>query len=151
VTIPENVDVILSMFLDDRRTSAKEMAEILAISRGYILNMRKLSAKRVPKCLNAVQRCGFTSHFGPISTGFCKILDRLVTTADTWIDLRYRDQITIQGMETNWFSASKEQGTQFVRLSVGVCCLGDRWNFACRLPGRVCTAKYNVALLDKLK
>jgi hypothetical protein len=64
VTIPENVDTIRSMILDDRRVSAKKIAEALAISQervGYIFkeisDMRKLSAKWVPKCLNAGQKC----------------------------------------------------------------------------------------------
>jgi predicted HTH transcriptional regulator len=62
-SISVNVDAIHSMILDDRRISAKKIAEPPAISRervGYIihevLDMRKLSAKRVPKCLNAVQK-----------------------------------------------------------------------------------------------
>jgi hypothetical protein len=63
VTIPENVDAIHSVILDDRRISAKKLVETLAISRervGYIsheiLDMRKLSAKWVSKYLNAVQK-----------------------------------------------------------------------------------------------
>ena len=49
--------------LEDRRISAKSMAEQLAISRERVgsiihedLDMRKLSAKLVPKCLNADQK-----------------------------------------------------------------------------------------------
>jgi histone-lysine N-methyltransferase SETMAR len=60
VTILENVDAIHSMILDDRRISTKKIAETLAISRervSYIihkiLDMRKLSAGWVPKCINA--------------------------------------------------------------------------------------------------
>jgi hypothetical protein len=63
VTFPENVSAIHSMILDDGRISAKKIAETLAISRervGYIiheiLDMRKLSDKWVPKCLNADQK-----------------------------------------------------------------------------------------------
>jgi predicted regulator of amino acid metabolism with ACT domain len=58
------VDAIHSMILGDRRISAEKIAETLAISResvGYtiheILDTRKLSAKWVPKCLNADQKC----------------------------------------------------------------------------------------------
>jgi hypothetical protein len=61
VTIPENVDAISFMILDDWRISAKTIAETLTISRervGYIiheiLDVRKFSAKQVPKCLNAI-------------------------------------------------------------------------------------------------
>jgi transposase len=63
VTIPENVVTVHSMILDDRKISAKKIAETLMISRervGYIiheiLDMRKLSVKCVPKCLNADQK-----------------------------------------------------------------------------------------------
>jgi hypothetical protein len=52
VTIPENVDAIHSMILDDRRISVKMIAETLAISQervNYIIHeifgIRKLSDK----------------------------------------------------------------------------------------------------------
>jgi hypothetical protein len=52
VTIPENVDVIHSMILDDSRISTKNIGKTMAITQervGYIipeiLDMRKLSAK----------------------------------------------------------------------------------------------------------
>jgi predicted HTH transcriptional regulator len=64
VTVAENMDAIHSMILDDRRISAEKIAETLVISRervGYIiheiLDMKKLSSKWVPKCLNADQKC----------------------------------------------------------------------------------------------
>ena len=67
VTTPVFIDEIHELILEDRRISAKSMAEQLGISRergGSIihedLDMRKLSAKWVPKCLNADekrQRC----------------------------------------------------------------------------------------------
>jgi hypothetical protein len=63
VTLPENVDAIHSMNLDDRIISATTIAETLVISGeqvGYIIleisDMRKLSAKLVPKCLIADQK-----------------------------------------------------------------------------------------------
>jgi hypothetical protein len=63
VTIPENVDAIHSMILDERGISAKKIAQTLAISRERvgsiiheILDMRKLLAKWVPKRLNADQK-----------------------------------------------------------------------------------------------
>jgi hypothetical protein len=52
VTVPENVNTIYSMILDDRRVSAKNIAETLEICRGRvnyiiqkILKIRKLSSK----------------------------------------------------------------------------------------------------------
>jgi len=60
VTTPEINDQIHELILEDRRISAKSIAEQLGISHeraGSIiredLDMRKLSAKWVPKCLNA--------------------------------------------------------------------------------------------------
>jgi len=58
VTTPEIIDQIGELILEDRRISAKSIAEQLGISReraGFIihddLDMRKLSPKWIPKCL----------------------------------------------------------------------------------------------------
>jgi len=63
VTTPEIIDQIHELILEDRRISAKSIAEQLGISREGVvsiihedLDMRKLSAKWVPKCLNADQK-----------------------------------------------------------------------------------------------
>jgi len=63
VTTREVIDEIQELILEDRRISAKSIAEQLGISReraGSIihedLDMWKLSAKWVPKCLNANQK-----------------------------------------------------------------------------------------------
>ena len=63
VTIPEIIDQIHELILEDRQISAKSIAEQLGISRERVgsiihenLDMRKLSAKWVPKCLNADQK-----------------------------------------------------------------------------------------------
>jgi len=62
-TTPEIIDQIHELILEDRRISAKSVAEQLGISReragSFIhddLDMRKLSAKWVQKCLNADQK-----------------------------------------------------------------------------------------------
>jgi len=62
-TIPEIIDQIHELILEDRRISAKSIAEQLGISREWVgsliredLDTRKLSAKWVPKCLNADQK-----------------------------------------------------------------------------------------------
>jgi len=67
VTTRDIIDQIHELIFEDRRISAKSIAEQLGISRervGSIINedldMRKLSAKWVPKCLNVYpkrQRC----------------------------------------------------------------------------------------------
>ena len=63
VTTPEVIDQIHELVLEDRRISAKSIAGQLGISRekvGSIIHedfdMRKLSAKWVPKCMNADQK-----------------------------------------------------------------------------------------------
>ena len=73
VTIPEIIDQIHELILDDCRILAKSIAEQLGISRERVgsiihedLDMRKLSAKWVPKCLIADQtrqRCQSTEQF----------------------------------------------------------------------------------------
>jgi len=62
VTTPEMIDQIQELILEDCRISAKSVAEQLGISRERVgsiihedLGMRKLSARWVPKCLNADQ------------------------------------------------------------------------------------------------
>ena len=64
VTTPEIVDQIHEIILEDRQISAKLIAEQLGISREQVgsnihedFDMQKLSAKWVPKCLNADKRC----------------------------------------------------------------------------------------------
>jgi histone-lysine N-methyltransferase SETMAR len=64
VTPPEIIDQIHELILEDRRISAKSIAEQLGISRERVgsiihedMDMRKLSAKWVPKCLKADQKC----------------------------------------------------------------------------------------------
>jgi len=63
MTTPVIIDQIHDLILEDRRISAKSIAEQLGISRERVgsiihedLYMRKLSAKWVPKCLNADQK-----------------------------------------------------------------------------------------------
>jgi len=66
-TTPEIIDQIHELIFEDRRISAKSVAEQLGFSRERVrsiihedIDMRKLSAKWVPKCLKAdqkLQRC----------------------------------------------------------------------------------------------
>ena len=82
---PEIIDQIHELILENRRISAKSIGEQLGISRepvGFIIHedfdMRKLSAKWVPKCLNAAkkhQRCQSSEQiwifFGAIQMTSC--------------------------------------------------------------------------------
>jgi len=63
VTTPGIIDQIHELILEDRRISDKSIAEQLGISRERVgsiihedLDMRKLSVKWVPKCLNEDQK-----------------------------------------------------------------------------------------------
>jgi len=63
LTTPKIIDPIHELILEDRRISAKSIAEKLSISRERVgsiihedLDMRKLSAKWIPKFLNAGQK-----------------------------------------------------------------------------------------------
>jgi len=63
MSTPEIIVQIHELLLKDSRISAKSVAEQLGISRDRVgsiihedLDMRKLSAKWVPKCLNADQK-----------------------------------------------------------------------------------------------
>jgi len=88
VTTPEITDQIHELILEDRRISAKSIAQQLDISREGVgsiihedLDMRKLSAKWVPKCLNADQKVNgasglsnFWNFFGAIQIISCRDL-----------------------------------------------------------------------------
>ena len=63
MTTPKIINQIHELILEDRRISAESIAEQLGISRERVgsimhedLDMRKLSAKWVPKCLNTDQK-----------------------------------------------------------------------------------------------
>lgn len=96
VTTPEIVDRVHDLILSDRRIAAKTIAETLKISRervGFIINeqldMQKMSAKWVPKCLNADEKRKrvdtsklVLQHFEQSGDDF---LQRLVTVDETWL------------------------------------------------------------------
>ena len=92
VTTPEIIDQIHEIILEDRRISAFSIAEQRERVGSIIhkdLDMRKLSAKWVPKCLNAEQnrqRCQSSEQL----LGFFRrdpndFLSRLVAMDETWL------------------------------------------------------------------
>ena len=96
VTAPEIIDKIHELFVEDRQILAKSIAEQLRISRERVestihedLDMGKLSAKWVPKCLNADQkrqRCQseqIWNFFCRIQIISCRVW--LVTMDETWL------------------------------------------------------------------
>jgi len=96
VTTPEIIDQIHEIILEDRRISAKPIAEQLGISRerdGSIiyedLDMRKLPAKWVTKCLNADQKRQRCQSSEQLLDFFRRdpndFLSRLLTMDETWL------------------------------------------------------------------
>ena len=79
--------------MEDRRISAKSIAGQLGISRERVgsiihddLDMRKLSAKWIPKCLKADQkRQRRQSFFKFLRRDPNNFLSRLVTMDETWL------------------------------------------------------------------
>jgi len=109
VTTPEINDQIHELILEDSRISAKPIAEQLGISRERVgsiiykdLDMRKLSAKWVPKSLNAdqkLQRCQSSEQlleFFQHDPNY--FLSRLVTMDETWLH-HYDSEAKQQSME----------------------------------------------------
>jgi len=128
MTTPEISDQIHELILEDRRISAKSIAEQLGISRDQVrsivhedLDMGKLSAKWVPKCLNAYQkrqRCQSSEQslqfFRPDPNEF---LSRLVTMDETWL-YHYDPETKQQSME--WRHSGSPRPQKFrVQKSAG--------------------------------
>ena len=86
MTTPEIIDQIHGLILEDRHISAKSVAEQLGTSRERIgsiihedLDMRKLAAKWIPKCLTADKNVNgasrlssFWNFFGTIQMVSCR-------------------------------------------------------------------------------
>jgi len=96
VTTPQITDQIHELILKDRRISAKSIAEQLGISRERVgsiihedLDMQKLSAKWVPKCLNSDQKSQRCQSSEQLREFFLRdpndFLSRMVTMDETWL------------------------------------------------------------------
>jgi len=92
----EIIDQIHKLIMEDRRILAKSIAEQLAISHEWVgstihedLDVRKLSVKWVPKCLNADQKCQRCQSSEQLWEFFWRdpndYLSRLVTMDETWL------------------------------------------------------------------
>jgi len=96
VTTPDIIDQIHELILEDRRISAKSIPEQLDISRKKVgsiihedLDMQKISAKWVPKCLKADQKRQWCQSSEQLLEFFRRdpndFLSRLVTMDETWL------------------------------------------------------------------
>jgi len=109
VTTTEIIDQIHELILEDRRISAKSIAEQLGISRERVgsiiledLGMRKISAKWALKCLNADQKRQRCQSSEQLLEFFRRdpndFLSRLVTMDETWL-YHYDPETKQQSME----------------------------------------------------
>jgi len=89
VITTEIIDQIHELILEDSRISAKSIAEQLGMVHHEDLDMRKLSAKWVPKCLNADQKRQVASRLSNFLDLFWRdpndFPSRLVTMDETWL------------------------------------------------------------------
>jgi len=166
MTTPEISDQIHELILEDRRISAKSIAEQLGISRDQVrsivhedLDMGKLSAKWVPKCLNAYQkrqRCQSSEQslqfFRPDPNEF---LSRLVTMDETWL-YHYDPETKQQSME--WRHSGSPRPKKFrVQKSARKVLATILWDqddvlLIDNLPkGQTIDAEYYSSLLEQLK
>jgi len=109
VTTPEIIDQIYELILEDSRISVKSIAQQLGISRERVgtiiledLYMWKLSAKWLPKCLNADQkrqRCQSSEQYLEFfRRDPYDFLSRLLTMNETWL-YHYNPETKQQSME----------------------------------------------------
>ena len=121
LTTPEITDQIHELILEDRRISAKSIAEQLGISRERVgsivledMDMRKLSAKWVPKCLNADQkrqRCQSSEQLLEFLRRYPNdFASRLVTMDETWLH-QYDSETKQQSFE--WRHSGSPQPKKF--------------------------------------
>jgi histone-lysine N-methyltransferase SETMAR len=123
VTTPEIIDQIHEIILEDSRISAKSIAEQLDISRGRVgsiiyedLDMRKLSAKWVPKFLNANQKRHRCQSSEQLLGFFLRdpnyFLSRLVTILETWL-YHYDPETKQQSMEWRHSGSPRPKISEF--------------------------------------
>jgi len=109
VTTPQIIDQIHKLILEDCQISAKSIAEQLGISREWAgsiihedLDMWKLTATWVPKCLNVHQKCQWCQSSEQLLELFWRdpndSLSQLVTMEETWL-YHYDPETKQQSME----------------------------------------------------
>jgi len=110
VANPEIIDQTHELLLEDRRISAKSIAEQMGISCERVesailedVDLRKLSAKWVPKCLNADQKRQRCQSFEQILEFFRRdpndFLSQLVTMEEAWL---YHYELDTKQQSMEW-------------------------------------------------
>ena len=123
MTTPEIIDQFNLLILEDRRISAKSIVEQLDISRERVgsivhevLDMRKLSPKCVPKCLNAVQKRKWCQRFVIF---FCAIQN---ISCHNWWPRTKPSYVTMTRRQSNnqWSGGIAAYSTQNFRVQKSV-------------------------------
>jgi len=128
VTTPEIIDQIHELILEDRLISAKSIAEQLGISCERVgsivlenLDIRKISAKWFPKCLNTDQKRRLCQSSEQILEFFRRdpndFLSRVVSKKETWL-YHYDPETKQQSLE--WRHSGSPRPRKFrVQKSAG--------------------------------
>ena len=166
VTTSENIDSVHDMILADRRIGLKRIAEALNISYERVfhivhhdLDMRKLSAKWIPRSLNADQKRFRLTTSKEICRRFeadsSTFLDRLVTMDETWVH-HYDPETKEQSKE--WKHSGSPRPKKFrVQKSAGKILASVFWDKDGIIStdyleqGRTITGTYYTELLSKLR
>ena len=134
VTTLEIIDQIHGLILEERRISAKSIAEQLGISHERVgsiihadLDMRKLSVKWVPKCLNVDQKHQKCQSSEKLLEFFqCDpndFLSQLVAMDETWLH-HYDPKTKQQSMEWWLFELEPNFGLLIWNTFQTICCVG---------------------------
>jgi len=165
VTTPDIIDQIHELIFEDRWILAKSIAEQLGISRERVgstihedLDMQKLSAKWVPKCLNADQKHQRCQSPEQLLEFFLRnpndFLSQLVTMNETWL---YHYDMETKQQSMVWRHSSSHRPKKFqVQESTGKVLALVFWDqdgilLIDYLPkGQTINAEYYLSLLVQL-
>lgn len=164
-TTEGKAEVVHDLVLADRRISAKRVAEIVGISDERvrhilhnILDMRKLSAKWVPKCLQADQKRKRVETARDIINRFDgreNFVTRLITMDETWL-YHYDPETKEQSKQWRHHGSPRPQKYR-VQKSAGKVLASVFWDKDGVLlvrylrRGQTVNAAYYTSLLDELR
>jgi len=166
VTALEIIDQIHELILKDRRISAKSIAEQLGFSSERVgsiihedLDMRNLSAKWIPKCLNADQKRQRCQSSGQLLEFFRRdpndFVSRLVTMDETWL---YHYDLETKQQSMEWRHSGSPRPKKFrVQKSAEKVLASIFWDqdgiilIDYFLKGQTTNAEYYSSLLVQLK
>lgn len=165
VSVPENIDAVHDMILSNRRIGLKQISEALNISYERVhhivhvnLDMRKIAAKWIPKCLNVDQKRARVEASRSICARFendVDFLNRIVTMDETWVHF-YDPETKQQSME--WRHSGSPRPKKFrVQKSAGKVLASVFWDCHGVImidfldKGRTITGDYYSTLLTTLR